>query len=129
MDQRIKCPECGEKFEISQAMTDQVAAVVKGEMEAEFSAKERKLLTQRRQLDQQRKEVEALQEEFHQRVNDAVRQQRAKVLAKAREEARQAVEVEIQDQDAQLKDALQRLKRAQEEELSLRKKQHQLVQR
>ena len=46
MSERIECPGCGEQIEITQVLSDQLAATIRGQLQAKYAAKERELAEQ-----------------------------------------------------------------------------------
>ena len=129
MSERIDCPNCGFEIEITQVLSDQVAANIRGELQAKFSAKERQLAAEREKFESRRKQLDQREQELEQRAKQAVESERDQLAEKLRGEARQAVAVELQDRDAELRETKQRLREAQSEELELRKRQRELEQR
>ena len=122
MNNKVTCPECSTEFAIDQVLSAQVDAKIRGELQAEYSEKTRKLAEDRDQLAQLRKQLDSEQEQFDLQVRKAVAEQRESIVAKARVEAQQAVAVEIKDRDSQLQDAVEKIKTFQEQELQLRQK-------
>jgi hypothetical protein len=126
MNNKVTCPECSTEFAIDQVLSAQYDAKIRGELQAEYSKKSRKLAEDRQQVAQLRKQLDSQQEQFDQQVREAVAKQRTSIQAKARVEATQAVAIEIEDRDAQLKDAAGKIKAFQEQELQLRQKKREL---
>lgn len=129
MSDRITCPNCQQLIEITEVMTAQLAATIRGELESEFAARQQKLTTEREQLKRQQKQLEEIKERMDEQVQAALNRERSGILAKARVEAQQAVAVEIEDRDAELREAKKQLKEAQQQELALRKEKRELEQR
>ncbi len=50
MSEPIICPNCSNKIEISEAMSAQLAATIRRELETEFAQKARKLSVEREKL-------------------------------------------------------------------------------
>jgi hypothetical protein len=91
MNNKVTCPQCRTEFPIDQALSAQLDAQIRGELQAEYAEKARKLTDDRDQLARLRKQFEAREEQFDQQVREAVANQRETIAAKARVEAQQAV--------------------------------------
>ncbi|MCH8839616.1 MAG: DUF2130 domain-containing protein [Planctomycetes bacterium] len=126
MNNKVTCPQCRTEFPIDQVLSAQLDAEIRGELQAEYSEKTRKLAEDRDQLAQRRKQLDAQQEQVDQQVREEVAKERATILAKARVEAQQAVAIEIKDRDDQLKGAAEKIEAFQEQELQLRQKKREL---
>lgn len=126
MNNKVTCPECRTEFPIDQVLSAQFDAKIRGELQAEYSEKTRQLAKDRDQLTRLRKQLDSQQEQLDQQVREAIARERTTILAKARVEAKQAVAIEIEDRDAQLKNAAGKIKAFQEQELQLRQKKREL---
>jgi hypothetical protein len=126
MNNKVTCPECRTEFAIDQVLSAQFDAKIRGELQAEFSEKSHKLAKDRDQLAQLRKQLDSQREQLDEQVSAAVAKERTTILAKARVEAQQAVAIEIEDRDVQLKDAAGKIKAFQKQELQLRQKKREL---
>ena len=130
MSQRIECPHCNAEIEITQVLSDQAAATIRGELQAKFAAKERELAAERKQIDQQQRQLDERVEQLDQQVQDTVRltleKEREGLAAKLRVEAKQAVAVDLQDRDTQLAELTRQVKNFREQELDLRRQQREL---
>ena len=129
MNNKVTCPQCRTEFPIDQALSAQLDAQIRGELQAEYAEKARKLTDDRDQLAQLRKQFEAREEQFDQQVREAVANQRETIAAKARVEAQQAVAIEIKDRDQQLKSAQGKLKQLEDQELRHLKEKRELEER
>jgi hypothetical protein len=110
-------------------MSAQLATTIRTELESELAAGRQKLSAERDQLKRQRQQLDQLKGQMDEQVQAALAKERAGIAAKARVEAQQAVAIEIEDRDEQLKSFKQQLKNAQQQELALRKQQRELQQR
>jgi len=126
MNNKVTCPQCRAEFPIDQVLSAQLDEKIRGELQAEYSEKTRKLTEDRDQLAQRRKRLDTQQEQLEEQVREAVAKERATIVTKARVEAQQAVAIEIKDRDVQLKDAAEKIKTFQEQELQLRQKKREL---
>lgn len=129
MNNKVTCPQCRTEFAIDQALSAQMDAQIRGELQEEYAEKSRKLAADRDKLAQLSKQLETRQEELDQRVREEVAKERETIAAKARVEAQQAVAIEISDRDDQLKSLQAKVKESEAQELSLRKKTRQLEER
>ncbi len=129
MNNKVTCPHCRNEFAIDQALSAQLDARIRGELQAEYAEKTRKLSDEREQISAQLKQLEAREEGFHQRVREEVVKERESIAAKARVEAQQAVAIEIRDRDDRLKSAQEKLTEFAAQELLLRKKTRELQER
>ena len=129
MNTKVTCPQCRTEFPIDQALSAQLDAQIRGELQAEYAEKARKLTDDRDQLARLRKQFEAREEQFDQQVREAVANQRETIAAKARVEAQQAVAIELKDRDQQLKSAQGKLKQLEDQELRHLKEKRELEER
>jgi len=129
MSDTITCPQCQNEIEVTEVMSAQLADTIRGELQAEYAAKTRKLATDREELAGLQKQMDEQQTDFDQRVKDAVAKQRESLTATLRVEAQQAVAVDIKDQSEQLKAAKTKIDAYESTELELRKKSRELEER
>ena len=129
MNNKVTCPQCRTEFAIDQALSAQLDAQIRGELQAEYAGKARKLAEEREQLAGRQKHLESQQEAFEQSVREAVAKERETIAAKARVEAQQAVAIEIKDRDQQLKSAQGKLKQLEDQELRHLKEKRELEER
>lgn len=123
------CPQCQTEIEVTEVMKTQLAADIRGQLQADFTAKLQKLNADRDALAKERQAIEASQAEFDQQLKAAIAKQRAALVEKVRLEAQQAMAVEIADRDEQLKSAQAKLKTFETQELELRRKTRKLEQK
>jgi len=123
---KITCPNCGEEFEISDALTGRIREHLKAELLKEVSRREAKLdkktAALKAQEDQIAKSREAIDEEIETRLS--------KRLADAEKKAAKKLEGQYADQLKDLQGAIEEkdaaIKTFREQELALRKAQRQL---
>lgn len=108
------CPSSNNKIEISEAVSAQLAATIRHELETEFAQKARKPSVGREKLAELGEQLKASQEGIEQQVKNAVDKQRKEITTKARTEAEQAVAIEIADRNQELKEIQEKLKLASE---------------
>lgn len=126
MSNQVTCPQCRTEFAIDQVLSAQLDARIRGELQAEYAEKMRKLAEDREQLAKLREQLDAHQEKFDEKVREAIAAERGKLLDKARVEAKQAVAIELEDSEAQLRESAEKLRAFQEQELKLRQKAREL---
>lgn len=129
MSDRITCPNCRSDIEITEVMAAQLGATIRAEIEAEFASKANQLTAERQKLAQLQKELDTQREQFGEKLQEALTEERDKLAAKLRIEAQQAVAVDLQDREAELREAKQQLKTAQNQELEWRRQKRELEQR
>lgn len=125
----LTCPECQAEFEVTEVMKAQLAADIRGELQADFSAKLQKLNADREEIAKDREAIEASKAEFDERLKSAVAHERDAITKKLRLEAQEAVAIEIADRDEQLKTARAKVKEFESQELELRRKTRELEQK
>lgn len=129
MSNTVTCPQCQSEFQIDQVFSAQLSAEIRGELEAEYAKKARKLVDEKNKLADLKKQLASQQESFDERVEQAVSKKSETIASQARVEAQQAVAIEIKDRDQQLKNAKIKLKEFQQQELQLRKMTRELEER
>src|SRR5215831_15094512 len=118
----ITCPGCGEVIPISETIYHQVAEQAEREIKA-------KSVRQERALAEREKQLQACEEEFDRRVQEQVKAAAAELQAKAEQQARQSVSVELEDLRRQAADRDEKLRAAEQAELQLRKQKRDLEER
>ncbi|MBT8372419.1 MAG: DUF2130 domain-containing protein [Deltaproteobacteria bacterium] len=123
---KITCPNCGEEFEISDALTGRIREHLKGELLKEVSRREAKLKEKTEALKVQEAEISKSREA----IDDEIETQLKKRLADAEKKAAQKLEGQYADQLKDLQGAIEEkddaLKGFREQELELRKEQRKL---
>ena len=127
----IKCPKCGSMIPLSEALSHDIeerarqkyeAQLVEGKKQFETVLKQKeteyvsKFATEKKNLIQKEQELE-----------DRFKKQLVASEAKLKRQAEEAVGAEVTDLKNQVEDNKKKLKQAQDNELSLRKKQRELV--
>ena len=126
MDSQVTCPHCRNDFAIDQIMSAQMAEKIRGELEAEFSAKTRQLTAEREQIAQLKTKLETSHRELDQQVQETVARERKKIEANAHVVAQQVVAVELKDREEQIAESAQKIKAFQDKEVQLRKEKRRL---
>lgn len=129
MSDTIICPQCQAAIEITEAISAQLTAGIRTELQNEFSEKTQKLAAERDDLAEARAALEASRVDLDNQVQLAVSKERESLAAKIRAEAQEAVAVELADRDDQLSIAKSKLKEFETLELDLRRKARELEER
>jgi hypothetical protein len=123
----ITCPHCANDFQIDQVISAQLTAELRQEFEKEFSQKAQNLAKEREKLAELQKQLEAARQDIDTQVQQAITKERAVLMNKARVEAQQAVAIDLQDREEQLKITQEQFKALKKQELELHKKNRELV--
>lgn len=125
----ITCPNCKAEIPLTEAMAHQV----REQMESEFAARQRQLLegivAREETVAQQTRALEAAKTQVDQRVAEKLAAERKKLQTEAQQQAKQGLEVEMQDLRTQLEERRLQLVTSQNAELELRQKQRELENR
>ena len=124
----LTCPECQAEFEVTEVLKTQLAADVRGELQAEFAAKLQRLNADRETVAREREAIKDSKAEFNEQLKLAIAKERDALAKKYRLEAQEAIAVEIADRDEQLKAARAKVKECETQELELRRKARELEQ-
>jgi hypothetical protein len=123
---KITCPNCGEEFEISDALTGRIREHLKGELLKEVSRREARLKEKADALKAQAEELSKSREA----LDEEIETQLKKRLADAEQKAAKRLEDKFADQVKDLQGAIaekdEALKTFREQELELRKEQRKL---
>ena len=111
-DQFVTCPRCGEKIPLSQALTQEIEAGVRRELQTEMDHKSSEF----------KAELEVKEQEFQERL----KQERVTIESKVRQEAHESVSVEMADLKVQVEEKAKELEKARKQELDLRRRQREL---
>jgi len=123
-DNRITCPNCQSQIEITEVISSQLRASIRGELDAEINAARQKLKQQQDELAQQQKSLQQKAEAVEEQIRAKLGEQKQQLERKIREQ----MLVEIKDKDEQLSEIRGQLKAAQEKELAIRKRERELEQ-
>jgi hypothetical protein len=118
----ITCPGCGEVIPISETIYHQVAERAERELKA-------KSVQQERALAEREKQIQTREAEFDRRVQEQVNTVTADLKAKAEQQARQSVCLELEDLKRQAADKDEKLRAAEKAELQLRKQRRDVEER
>ena len=115
----IKCPNCGEEIEVTDALSSQL----KEHLEQELKQKEAKLT---KELEAKNQLLQKREQELEQEVAEKLKSEKTEMWKKAQEAAKKQQETEFKDLSAQLKEQQEKLEEAQKAELEFRKQKRDL---
>ena len=119
----IKCPKCGKTIKLSQAISEDIEAEIRNKCEKQAEEKIKSEIGKLKIKEQTlAKEYEDKKEQF----NIRLAKERKQIEDKARRDISQAQQAELADLKDQLAKKGEKLKKAEQEELDLRKKQRDL---
>ncbi len=124
MNNQITCPNCRSQIEITEVISSQLRASIRGELDAEMNAVRQRLKQQQDELSQQQKQLQQKADALEEQVKARLGEQKQQLERKIREQ----MHVEIRDKDEQLNEVRGQLKAAQEKELALRRKEREIEQ-
>jgi hypothetical protein len=120
----ITCPNCQSQIEITEVISSQLRATIRGELETELNAARQRLKQQQEELGHQQRELQKKTEAVDEQVRMKLGQERQALERRIREQ----MHVELKDRDDQLGELKQQLQTAQEKELAARKREREIEQ-
>jgi hypothetical protein len=117
MSSNIICPNCKIQIEITEVMSAQLRASIRGELEAELAATRERLKAQQEDLG---RKAEAIDQQVQAKLDEGRQALERKV--------REQMYLEIKDREEQLGELKQQLRTAQEKELAVRRKEREIDQ-
>ncbi len=124
MENRITCPNCRMQIEITEVISSQLRATIRGEMETELNAARQRLKQQQDDLARQQQELQQRAEGVDEQVRTKLAQARQSLEQKLREQ----MHVELKDREEQLNELKGQLRTAQEKEVALRRREREIEQ-
>src|SRR6516162_1408458 len=122
----VECPNCGESYEITDALRDSIAEKARAEATADVKKREKELAQLQAVVAEEKEQIEKLKATEADRVREEVarrvQEERAKAVAEAKKAAEDAIRIELNDKDEQIKEKDAALKVAQTAELAARKR-------
>ena len=97
MSNTITCPNCQAQIEITEVISSQLRASIRGELETELNASRQRLKQQQEELGRQRQELQQQIEAVGEQVRTKLAEERQKLERKVREQ----MHVELKDRDEQ----------------------------
>jgi hypothetical protein len=98
-DQTIKCPKCGAKIPLSEALTNQIEDSIRAQYEAEAAKKTQELDKEKQALKKRQKELEKQKDAITEQVEEQVKAEKKKLAVEKK--ALEAQRQEIEDQVAE----------------------------
>jgi hypothetical protein len=125
-DQTIKCPKCGAKIPLSEALTSQIEDSIRAQYEAQSLKRTQELEGEKQALKKQKDELEQQRQSIEERVNEQLKTERKKIAEqeKARILAEQSEQTKALEQE--LEEKRKQVAEANKKELELRKQQQKL---
>ncbi len=124
MNSSITCPNCQAQIEITEVISSQLRATIRGELETELNAVRQRLKQQQDGLARQQGELQKKTEAVDEQIRAKLSQERQALERRIREQ----MHVELKDRDDQLGELRQQLQTAQEKELAARKREREIEQ-
>ena len=124
MNSSITCPNCQAQIEITEVISSQLRATIRGELETELNATRQRLKQQQDELAGQQRELQKKVEAVEEQVRAKLNQERQSLERRLREQ----MHVELKDRDEQLGELRQELQAAQEKEVAARKREREIEQ-
>ena len=99
-DQTIKCPKCGAKIPLSEALTNQIEDSIRVKYESEAAKNSQELEKEKQALKKQQEDLEKQKQAVEEQVTEQVKAERKKIAEekKAIETQRQEIEEQIAEQ-------------------------------
>lgn len=126
MSDKITCPNCQTQIEISEALSSQLKAELRGQFEQEKKLHADELAKHEDSLQARERELAASQKTLDQQVEMRLASEREALLAHASAKAKEDVALELKDRTDELATLKGKLQDAQAAELELRKKTREL---
>ncbi len=124
MNSSITCPNCQAQIEITEVISSQLRATIRGELETELNAIRQRLKQQQDEVVRQQGELQKKAEAVEEQIRAKLSQERQALERRIREQ----MHVELKDRDDQLGELRQQLQTAQEKELAARKREREIEQ-
>jgi hypothetical protein len=122
----ITCPNCQAQIEITEVISSQLRASIRGELEAELNASRQRLKQQQEELAQRQRDLQQKAESVDEQVRTRLSEERQALEHKIREKAREDLAVELEDRDATLAKLQTRVQQADQNELAFRREKREL---
>ena len=123
---KITCPNCGEEFEISDALTGRIREHLKAELLKEVSRREAKLKKKTEVLKAQEEQIAKSREAIDEEIETKLRERLADAEKKAAKKLAEQYANQLKDLQGAIEEKDAAIKTFREQELALRKAQRQL---
>ena len=126
MSLNIVCPGCGVAVPVDAVLERQVAEKTRQEMNQTLSHERQQLAARRKELDDLQLSLREVEEKIDSKVQETLQRERAKLTATLEAKAREALRLEMADQESQLTKLQGELKESQAAELAWRRREREL---
>jgi hypothetical protein len=127
MSVRVECPKCGTDVPVTEVLQSQLLATVRKDLQATL-ADDRKLLEEREaELTSQLQKLEESEAELQTRISEQLAEERKKLSESLLAQARESVQLELADHEAQLAEARRELEASRKAELEMRRRERELA--
>ncbi len=126
MAEMIECPKCGTKIEVTQALSAQLSGRLREEFALEMGREKEKVEREMSKLRKKEEELTAAAGAVGERIKEGVLKERAVLEQQAKVKAKEELAQELSDRDAQLQEMRVNLRKSQEKELALLKREREL---
>jgi len=123
---KITCPNCGQEFELSDALTGRIREHLRGELLREVSLREAKLKEKSEDLKAQAAQISRSREEIDEEIEIRLKQRLADAEIKAARKIEEKYADRLKDMKGTIAEKDQAIKNFREQELALRREQRQL---
>ena len=123
---KITCPNCGQTFELSDALTGRFREHLRGELLKEVSLREAKLKEKSEDLKAQAAQISRSREEIDEEIESRLKQRLADAESKAAAKIEEQYADRLKDMQGTIAEKDQAIKNFREQELALRREQRQL---
>jgi hypothetical protein len=120
-EQFIVCPNCKAEIPLTEAISHQIREQLKSEYEAVARKKDKEIKEREMTLSSKEREIEEAQNNFAEQVKLAVNAEMTKIKEDAKKKAEEEFNVRLKDAESKNEEILENLKKANENELALRK--------
>jgi hypothetical protein len=122
----ITCPNCQSQIEITEVISSQLRATIRGELETEINAARQRLKQQQDDLAGQQRELQKKAEAVEEQVRVKLSQERPALERTIREKAREERDLEIKDKAAAIAELQVKIQQANQKELAFLKEKRDL---
>ncbi len=126
MSEAIQCPECGTEIEITAALSTQLGDKLRKEFDAKQREKDRQFALWEKELKAKQNAIEKGQESLDAEIAKRLDAERVKLRTEESGKIKEQLAAEMREKDSELSRIKEKLDKAQETELDLRKKAREL---
>jgi hypothetical protein len=122
----ITCPNCQAQIEITEVISSQLRATIRGELETELNVTRQRLKQQQDDLAQRQRELQEKAETVDEQVRAKLSQERPALERTIREKTREERDLEIKDKTAAIAELQVKIQQADQKELAFLKEKRDL---